>query len=267
MSFIKIDGFRISYTEKDPYKEFMWEAFMNGGYEPTTVGFLLSNIKQGTTFIDVGASSGMLSLVAAKLGADVTAIEPQDIYFDALVENIRLNELDGKVKALKIGVSNYKSEESVASPAVFHHSVFTGEQLTENPVRIVKLSEVIRDAKKDNKRSILKIDIEGAEYAILKDPAETLAIRDNIERLFLALHPGFPYEYKFRSRLSWLLMALNSKIRGLLDTSKVFRNLDGSSTASLPNGRKVGRRWEFLVLTFFGVHDWVFDFSRSETQK
>ena len=261
-NFISVPGFMLTYSSSDPYREFMWEAFGNGGYEPTTVGFLIANCKTDTTFIDVGASSGMLSLIAARLGARVIAIEPQTLYFDALQENVGLNDLGEVVIPLKIGVSNYNSDDGLAGKKVFHHSVFNKERLQEERVAIRKMSDLILDFENEHEHCILKIDIEGAEYAILKDPNEASIIRNKVKRLFLALHPGFPYEHEFRGWASWLVMAVNSKLRGLFDSSRVYKNLNGKMTCSLPNGRRVHRRWEFLMLTLLGAHDWVFDFKR-----
>jgi hypothetical protein len=57
----------IDLTE-DKYGDGMWGEDSRGAWESATIGFVLSNSKPGTLFLDVGAASGIFTLLAAKGG-------------------------------------------------------------------------------------------------------------------------------------------------------------------------------------------------------
>lgn len=77
-------------------------AFGTGTHETTEMcaEALESFVKPGNHIYDIGCGSGILSIVAAKLGAEkVTAIDIDPICIEVSNENIKLNEVEDKVKA------------------------------------------------------------------------------------------------------------------------------------------------------------------------
>ncbi len=67
------------------------------GYEPDTkaaLAWLEKRVKPGMTVCDIGTGTGILALVAAKLGAVVTAYESDDAVREIAAQNIKLNKLD-----------------------------------------------------------------------------------------------------------------------------------------------------------------------------
>ncbi|MFN0092054.1 MAG: FkbM family methyltransferase, partial [Acidimicrobiales bacterium] len=69
-----------------------WERFAAGRYEPATVAVLTRALRAGDTFVDVGAWIGPFTLLAAALGAEVVAFEPDPLALAALRANLALNE-------------------------------------------------------------------------------------------------------------------------------------------------------------------------------
>lgn len=70
-------------------------------FEPSTSRTLRFFFSRVANFVDVGANYGFYSLLAAHWNPNVhvTAFEPVPQIFARLEENIRLNELDGRVQA------------------------------------------------------------------------------------------------------------------------------------------------------------------------
>ena len=76
-------------------------AFGTGTHETTSMcaEALESFLKHGESVYDIGCGSGILSIVAAKLGADkVVGIDIDPVCIDVSKENIRLNNVENKVK-------------------------------------------------------------------------------------------------------------------------------------------------------------------------
>ena len=79
-------------------------AFGTGTHETTymCIEALESFIRVGDLVYDIGCGSGILSVVAAKLGAEkVVGIDIDPVCIDVSKENIRLNSIDDKVQVYK----------------------------------------------------------------------------------------------------------------------------------------------------------------------
>ena len=85
------------------------------GFHPTTamcIEELEDRVSEGSKLLDLGCGSGILSIVAAKLGAEkIVAMDIEDQAVRATTKNIALNNLEGKVEILqgslpKKGVEN-----------------------------------------------------------------------------------------------------------------------------------------------------------------
>lgn len=72
-------------------------AFGNGDHETTTmcIGLLKKYMKNGDKVIDVGTGTGILSILASKLGAsEVLATEVDENLIEPLIENLRINNVE-----------------------------------------------------------------------------------------------------------------------------------------------------------------------------
>lgn len=120
--------------------------------------------------VDVGAYIGDFALYAAKyLNAHVIAYEPIQENFGILLENIKINDLEDKIKpwnkAIGLDTSlvlNVTKKEDEIHASSFMYSD-TGERIT---VESGTLEDVFNE-NKINKIDILKIDCEGCEYDVL----------------------------------------------------------------------------------------------------
>lgn len=73
--------------------------------EPLTIKWL-ARLPVGSVLWDVGANIGLYSVLAAKLGARVVAIEPSSFNVEALTRNISLNEVEEQVILVPLPISH-----------------------------------------------------------------------------------------------------------------------------------------------------------------
>lgn len=127
-------------------------------------------IKPGYIVFDIGAHIGSFSMYAANKGALVYAFEPEKNNFNKLVENIKLNNYENKIKAYNYGIYNKNGEISftLENNNSAGHSISQDNASNRISIKVKKLSDVIEEERL-KKIDLLKIDVEGSEYIILPD--------------------------------------------------------------------------------------------------
>jgi FkbM family methyltransferase len=127
----------------------------------------LSEIKNPSVIVDVGAHIGIFSLIVAQHfpKATVYAIEPDPNNYEQLLQNIILNKLSNIIP-LKVAVSaDYGSTTLFQSQSSVSHSIV--ESVGEGvPIKVETIP-----LSKFTKIDALKFDAEGAEYLIKDIPA------------------------------------------------------------------------------------------------
>lgn len=127
------------------------------------------DIGAGDVVLDLGAHIGVFSVLAAthRQGVRVYAYEPCPENFELLKRNIELNRLNGSIVPIRAAVSAERGEtrlfigDETTAHSVVHQ---TGPPLT---VPSVTLQDILGSHDLDL-CDLLKIDIEGAEYSVLK---------------------------------------------------------------------------------------------------
>lgn len=121
----------------------------------------------GWRVVDVGANIGVFSLWAERLGADVTAFEPEPRTFASLVANVAGRRISPRQAAL-VGqavpaVRLYLSEVDSTRNTLVGKEVESGEPLRDFvDVPTVTLADVVGSG-----CDLLKLDCEGAEFEAL----------------------------------------------------------------------------------------------------
>jgi FkbM family methyltransferase len=143
-------------------------------FDPEELGQLKSAIRDGFTFVDVGANVGAYSLfVAAQagLGARILAVEPQPDVFDRLAYNIRQNPF-GTIKAVACAVADKSGELTLfldpRNKGESSVKIVGSSQAPMIRVPAVTLLELLT-SEGFTRLDALKLDAEGAEDLIL-DP-------------------------------------------------------------------------------------------------
>jgi FkbM family methyltransferase len=166
-----------------------WDRVEAGSWEPGTLRVLEDLLGPGTLFVDIGAWVGALSLYAAALGAEVVAVEADPRALDQLGRNLAANpELAERVRvlpralaagggAVRMGARR-KPGDSMSSVLLADGA----ETWTSAGMTPGDLASSLPQARVD----LVKIDIEGGEYAVLPTLAPLL---ESGPTLLLALHP------------------------------------------------------------------------------
>lgn len=144
-----------------------------GLHEFQDMAFLLHVLRPEDLFVDVGANVGSYSILACSaVGARGYAFEPVPNTFERLVENMRLNHLDEKVKCINKGVGARQGIIAFTSDSdTTNHALAPGEQSnnTEN-IETTSLDLVLAG----ESAGLIKIDVEGYEPQVLESAQDTL---------------------------------------------------------------------------------------------
>ena len=139
-------------------------------YEPMTLDFVASNLRDGDVAVLAGVNMGLHVIVAARSVGDnglVVGIEPQPRTLLRAARNLRLNGLQGRTKLLSAALGSREGLVSMAwanpdNPGAA--SLFDkGEGLT---VCLVRLSQVL-DSLAPRRPRLLLLDVQGFEAAAL----------------------------------------------------------------------------------------------------
>jgi FkbM family methyltransferase len=166
------------------------------GSEEGTLRFFDAVLPRCSRMIDWGAYLGFTALYAAGHGVEVSAFEPSGVNFQYLSANVEVNP----ALAPHIGLYGHGIEAADTYAPLYARGHADSEsslfQIVERDrpiagqgtgtIELRAAADVLRRANID-RRTLLKIDIEGAEYAVLPAIANILAERK--PWLHVAFHP------------------------------------------------------------------------------
>lgn len=137
-----------------------------GLHEFEDMAFVLHCLTPYDLFLDVGANIGSYTVLAAtSCRADVIAIEPVPTTYQRLVDNIRLNHIDDRVKALQIGVGGGESSLWFSTGLdTMNHVALSSEKAHTIEVSVKTLDSIIGA----RVPAIIKIDVEGFETEVVR---------------------------------------------------------------------------------------------------
>jgi FkbM family methyltransferase len=137
------------------------------------MSFVLHLLQPGDLFVDIGANIGSYSIAAGSCeDVNVIAFEPIPSTFFWLQKNIKVNELDNKVKAVNIGLAEKNGTIKFSSNLdILNHVLSKNEKNFKSiEVDVLKLDNAL------NKKqpTIIKIDVEGYESQVLIGAEKTI---------------------------------------------------------------------------------------------
>lgn len=193
----------------DPYHSKFWRKASAGDWEPETFAVLDRFLSPDTDYLDIGAWIGPTVLYGARKARRVWCFEPDPVAFRHLAWNLELNALRnvsafpvalsdgfGITRMASMGGEAGDSTTSLLNQETGHgHDVVTlgWEQFSGS----VDLSGV----------SLVKMDIEGAEYAVL--PSLIPWLKEHRPALFLSTHAPFVSEDARAAQMQALFQALS----------------------------------------------------------
>lgn len=193
---------RISYDEfevdgrtwyLDPASNFGSRLLAEKTYEGDVTEVLLSLLRPGDVFLDIGANEGWFSVRAAeRVGAagKVIPIEPQARLWPVIIRNFQLNRLHnyrlvpyavGSTEGF-IDINVYPSMNTGASSLVSQGRTRAMRRQKAGILPLARIAQIhgISGAR------LAKIDVEGFELEVLKSAGDLLG---KIENIFVELHP------------------------------------------------------------------------------
>jgi FkbM family methyltransferase len=141
-----------------------------GIYDLAVSELLFRLIRPGDLVVDAGANIGYMSVLAAAAGARVIAFEPNPALLPILRQNLGAK---GEVRPIALGARRHTSVLIPPDPSA--HNTGLGRLGSEFepgavPVQVDTLDSELRG----RSVAILKLDVEGTEYAVLEGAADAL---------------------------------------------------------------------------------------------
>lgn len=201
---------RLSYLDIEDMK-----AILSNSYETITLNALRKHLRSGDIFIDVGANVGYISAVAASCvgeRGEVHAFEPLSECFQ------RLELLRDKNKDYRF-VLNPAAVGDQAKVTDIHvdmnqqsrcaSAVMSSADHEQRSVNMIRLDEYVLIHINDISRiRMVKIDVEGFEFSVLKGMRALLENRQFSASIICEINPWIP------SRLSYTLRDIEQYMQG-----------------------------------------------------
>lgn len=156
------------------------DLFFYGKREIPVTDYMLSGkiIKAGDVVLDLGANIGYYVLLESRIvgpNGTVYAVEPVTECFKTLKRNVELNDLKN-VELFRFGAGDTNANAYINVGKKLNLSAMTfyrdAEFTQQEEVAMVTVDEFFKDKKEPN---LIRMDVEGYEYAIVKGMKKTLA--------------------------------------------------------------------------------------------
>ncbi|MFK5856525.1 MAG: FkbM family methyltransferase [Bacteroidota bacterium] len=174
--------------------------FANHAYEWGVKKFVYKHISDYDVFLDIGANIGTYSILFVNEGLSGFAFEPVKSNYNALVTNLKLNNIEDKVVSYPIALGERKRKASFT-----YDPINTGaSHLTENDdflevvnnpefvdIDIITFDELFSEinVKKEDK-IFVKIDVEGMEPNVIKGASKFIKDHPNLLIVLESIHSG-----------------------------------------------------------------------------
>jgi FkbM family methyltransferase len=202
-------------------------------HEPYTGELFKATVNPGDVVVDLGASIGYYTLIAARLvgsSGRVYAFEPNPDIYCLLQKSVNLNKYHHVFPVQKaVGDRNgsicfFRSFFSAES-SIYHHDHFKDRKPKPIEVQCVSLDSYLEEKSVD----VIKMDIEGAEMAALNGMQRIIAQNDRL-RLFtefnpVALEAGGVHPEEFLRRL----LVLGFRTFAILEEEKQLEEITEST--------------------------------------
>jgi len=150
------------------------KVLQKGLYEPDVTELIRNHLRESTVLVDIGANMGYYTCLARHAGLKVLAVEPLLYNLEYLYINLETNGyLD--VEVFPCGLAASPGLASLYGPGTAA-SLIQDWAGPSTKKRIIPLStlDIIMGDRFAGEKLLIKVDVEGAEYELLKGAGKTL---------------------------------------------------------------------------------------------
>jgi len=175
---INISGVNAIFKVFTPWELRALEPSGDFGREKNILELLISRVRPGEVVLDVGSNLGIFTiLLAKKVGQSgrVIAVEPGKKIFLHFQENVKLNNLKN-ITSFNLALGNKEEETKLFLGQVAGASSMAYKPDGSEGFEIIKVKTADQLIKENNLPipNVVKIDVEGFEYNVIKGMSSTL---------------------------------------------------------------------------------------------
>jgi len=225
---LRICGRTVRFHLSGTYQIAVAREFVEGRWETGVLRFVEKILEPGDVFLDIGASTGPYTIVAAQLvqpDGSVHAFEPDPVARRLLERNVAANGLKN-VRVVPQGVSDRDGICWLEAPRLGIGLTRTTQERGGVEVPTVTLKTYLRDS--GIGPTVVKIDVEGAEAGIFEAGFEELR---QVRVILLEFHERL---------LRASAVDPNEFFRSLFGLGKRIYLLDGKTVTKAPPGAELG---------------------------
>lgn len=153
-----------------------WMYSTHSYFEEDFLKSLDDYLDNNAVIIDIGANIGNHTLFWAneKNAKKIYAIEPVPYIFKILKKNIKINNLEDRVKLYNVGLADKKCQGEIKSFCKQNLGGTTLKVLQSNTQFTIPMRTLDSLNIKEEKIDLIKIDVEGMDYEVLKGAESTV---------------------------------------------------------------------------------------------
>jgi FkbM family methyltransferase len=152
-------------------------AMQDGAYEPEETEIIVDKLQHTDIFIDIGANVGYFSCIACHKGIKTIAVEPLSENLRILYANLKINGWDD-VEVFPVGLAERPGIADLfggGTGASLSNGWAGTSELWKRAISLTTLDTIL-GKRFVEKRLLIKIDVEGAEYGVLRGALSTIAM-------------------------------------------------------------------------------------------
>jgi FkbM family methyltransferase len=239
---VTLGGHIIRVSPHRADRKAFWRKAEAGGWEESTLRFVRDTTDKETTFIDIGAWIGPISLVAGALAKRVIALEPDPVAASELEANIALN--NAPVEVWRAGIDTVAGSLKLFAKVDFGDSMVSA--LGDHTAKAIDVAAVTFDdigaaIANRTEKVVVKMDVEGHEFKVGEQLVAFL--RKYSAPVNLSLHPAILYRETCRR-----IGVLGARWQTFVTTKDLIDRLDSYGHVRLS---KTGRPVTLAVLASF----------------
>lgn len=230
------------------------ELYLYRQREKFATEFFKSFLKEDDVIIEIGANIGYYVLLEnniAKKGK-IFACEPMTFSRNLLKINVKLNNVENvKIYPFALGDQHKEQEFYIYNSINWSSFIKKNEKLVSTEmVKIMTIDSFIQEYLDGNTPTVLRMDVEGYEYNIIKGALNTIKQCDKM-KIFMEIHPRILSSKDLNDLLN-ILKSNNFKIKAIINDCPgphYYPFLDNkiwSSIEEIPFGN-VGNSYECLL--------------------